>query len=42
VDPKILGGVIYQIGDLLLDVSFHTLQSEFFQELENAGIKPIF
>ena len=41
VDPKIKAGVVYSIGDLLVDASYRSLQAQFFQNLEAAGIKRV-
>lgn len=41
VDPSIQGGVVYTIGDLLVDASVRSLQSQFFRSLDQAGIKRV-
>lgn len=41
IDPSIKGGVVYSIGDLLVDASFKSLQEQFFQSLDTAGIRRI-
>ena len=41
VDPSIQGGVVYTIGDLLVDASVRSLQAQFFQSLDQAGLKRV-
>jgi F0F1-type ATP synthase delta subunit len=38
VDPAILGGVVYNMGDTLVDASVKSLQDEFYASLSAAGI----
>jgi carbon monoxide dehydrogenase subunit G len=42
INPAIQGGVVYQIGDILLDASTRSLQNAFFSKLDAAGIKRVF
>ena len=37
VDPGLKGGVVYSIGDVMVDASYKALQDQFFQSLESAG-----
>jgi F0F1-type ATP synthase delta subunit len=41
VDPSIKGGVVYNIGDVMVDASVKALQDQFFQQLEQAGVKRV-
>ena len=41
VDPAIGGGVVYNLGDTIVDCSFSTLQNEFFSSLSAAGIQRV-
>eukprot|EP01025_Chloroclados_australasicus_P069592 TRINITY_DN9842_c0_g2_i4.p1 TRINITY_DN9842_c0_g2~~TRINITY_DN9842_c0_g2_i4.p1 ORF type:complete len:264 (-),score=40.19 TRINITY_DN9842_c0_g2_i4:155-946(-) len=41
VDPSIKGGVVYHVGDLLVDCSVKSLEDEFFQSLAVAGFEKV-
>eukprot|EP00892_Ulva_mutabilis_P003866 jgi/Ulvmu1/1851/UM012_0007.1 len=41
VDPAIGGGVVYNLGDTIVDCSYSTLQNEFFSSLSAAGIQRV-
>jgi F0F1-type ATP synthase delta subunit len=41
VDPTIEGGVVYNLGDVLVDCSVKTLKDEFYESLSSAGIKRV-
>lgn len=38
VRPEILGGVVYNLGDTLVDASVKSLQAEFQASLSSAGL----
>lgn len=41
VDPSIGGGVVYNLGDTIVDCSYSTLQNEFYASLSAAGIQRV-
>lgn len=41
VDPAIGGGVVYNLGDTIVDCSYTTLQNEFYASLSAAGIQRV-
>lgn len=41
VDPGIGGGVVYNLGDTIVDCSHSTLQNEFYSSLSAAGIQRV-
>lgn len=38
VDPSIEGGVVYNLGDVLVDCSVKALKEEFYGSLASSGI----
>jgi F0F1-type ATP synthase delta subunit len=41
VDPQIEGGVVYNLGDVLVDCSYKTLKDEFYSNLAAAGVQRV-
>lgn len=41
IDPSILGGCVFRMGDVEVDCSVKTLQDEFYASLDDAGIEKV-
>lgn len=41
VDPSIEGGVVYNLGDVLVDCSVKSLKDEFYESLASSGIQRV-
>ena len=41
IDPSIGGGVVYNLGDTIVDCSHSTLENEFYASLSAAGIQRV-